>query len=75
MPAPGPGPLHANQSARDVSEHHRRRNPPQLVEDKIIGDVECPGEQTDPENRHERSDLPCHLQFRPNETKLTYPVP
>ena len=60
-----PESLHPNQSARDVMKHHRRCNPTQLVEDKIIRYVQCPGEQTDPQNRHHRSDFTCHREFQP----------
>src|SRR6266700_6570006 len=61
-----PESLHTNQSARNVLKHYLRCNPTQLVEDKIIRYVQRPGEQTDPQNRHQRSDLTCHRELLSN---------
>jgi hypothetical protein len=61
-----PESLQTNQSARDVLKDYLWCNAAQLIEDKVIAYVQCPGEQTDPQNRQQRSDLAYHGKFFSN---------
>ena len=47
----------ADQAAGDVLKYHLRRDPSEQVEDEIIGDVQGPGDQADPQNGRQSAGL------------------